>query len=117
MFAITLRFAAGLAIGAAAALWLASRRSMGQHDAAHTDMDQREPGRTVPQRLSDYRSDGNGRIDESALIDGAVEDTFPASDPPAFMQALVAGRPPKEEEAAIAHRQPHKRAGEDAFAE
>lgn len=117
MFALTFRFAAGLAIGAAAALWLASRRSAGSDDASRTDSDLSAPGRTTPERYSGYRVDEDGRIDESALVDGAVEDTFPASDPPAFMQALVAGRPPKEESAAIAHRQARKRAGEDAFAE
>jgi hypothetical protein len=112
MLVLTLRLAAGLAIGAAAAFWLASRRNAGSAHAPRTDRPER-----VPQRLSDDRTDGNNRIDESALIDDAVEDTFPASDPPAFMQSLVVGRPRKAESAAITQRQQHKRTGEDAFAE
>lgn len=83
MFAVTLRFVAGLAIGGAAALWLARQRRAGLR--------------------SQPASDGP----EGAQIDEAVEDTFPASDPPAFMQSLIAGTPPHEQpaedEAAEAH--------------
>jgi len=116
MFAVTLRFAAGLAIGAAAALWLASRREpTGDDHVKTTEPRTREqPSR---QRFSDYRPDVDGRVEDGALIDGAVEDTFPASDPPAFMQAVVIGTPSHEEAATIQRRQRHKRADEDAFAE
>jgi hypothetical protein len=82
MFAVTLRFVAGLAIGGAAALWLARQRRVGSR---------RPQADETP---------------ENARIDDAVEDTFPASDPPAFMQSLIAGRPqeqPSEEETAEAH--------------
>jgi hypothetical protein len=72
MFPVIFRVAAGLAIGAAAALaWRAQRRQ-------------------VDSRAQD------------APIDDAIEDTFPASDPPAFMQSLTAGAPahngPRDEE-------------------
>lgn len=120
MFSVALRFVAGLAVGAAAALWLTSRRSAARNDssrASRTITDQRAPERAVPQHLSTDTADGDGRIDAAAPIDGAVEDTFPASDPPAFMQALIAGRPPHEEAAVVDRRQARKRADEDAFAE
>lgn len=105
MFSVTLRFAAGLALGVTAAWWLASRR-----DGDRTAGDFR--ARPLPQRVSDDR-----RAEDGAWIDGAVEDTFPASDPPAFMQALVAGTPPRDDAQTITRRQRHKRADEDAFAD
>ena len=126
MFVVTMRFAAGLAIGGALGWWLKTQRmSTDRQDARplpaaddhHTTTDPRRPERPARQRFSDYRPDVDGRVESAALIDGAVEDTFPASDPPAFMQSLVVGPPPREEGAAIERRQKDKRAGEDAFAE
>jgi hypothetical protein len=88
MFAVTLRFVAGLAIGAAAALWLARQRRTDQHDAAPA------------------ASRDESQADDTAL-DEAVEGSFPASDPPALTQSVIA-RPPSrerltEEDAAEAH--------------
>ena len=83
MFAVILRIAAGLAIGGTAALWLTRQRREGAHVRPAPDESQ------------------------SAGIDEAVEDTFPASDPPAFMQSVIAGLPdrgtPAEEDTAEAH--------------
>ena len=116
MFLINVRFVAGFALGAAAALWWARRVSFspGSESGVRHRTDLRRPER---QWLSEYRQGADGRVDISALVDTAVEDTFPASDPPSFMQAIVVGRPPHEEEAAIQTRQRRKRTDEDAFAE
>jgi hypothetical protein len=87
MFAVALRLVAGLAIGGTAAVWLARR------------------GRTDPARRP--TSSGNGQSAEDRALDEAVEDSFPASDPPAFRQSVIAGSPPRdqpsEDEAAEAH--------------
>lgn len=119
MFSVTLRFAVGLALGATAAWWLASRRDadMPRPDAGGDRTTGDRPARTMPQRVSDDRPAADGRVEDGAWIDGAVEDTFPASDPPAFMQAVVAGTPPRDEAETITRRQRHKRADEDAFAD
>ena len=83
MFAVILRIAAGLAIGGAAVLWITRQRR------------ERTPVRPTSDEL------------QNADIDEAVEDTFPASDPPAFMQSVIAGPPargtPAEEDTAEAH--------------
>jgi hypothetical protein len=84
MFVVTMRFAAGLAIGGAVGWWLGTRR---------TSLEPRGSADPAPERLSVYRADGDRRID-CAQIDEAVEDTFPASDPLSFTQALVVGPPP-----------------------
>lgn len=115
MFAVTLRFAAGLAIGAAAALWLARPKAVapgGLPDVA-ADLprttDPRSSRLRLPERVSEYRKDEDGRVSDNALVDGAVEDTFPASDPPSFMQSVIA-RPPRQNQKAekdeIAERHP-----------
>lgn len=127
MFLVTLRFVAGLAIGGAAALLWSSRRraeAPGLSDRARqvpddgaTTTDPRRLDRHTRQYVSHYRHDVDGRVADNALIDGAVEDTFPASDPPAFMQSVVAGTPSHQESEAIVRRQGRKRTGEDAFAE
>jgi hypothetical protein len=100
--------------GAALMTWLATRNRVAQHTVS---ADRRRPWRRGEERarasssdsgwsdtrvthhaprewLSDYRRGPDGRVGDNALIDGAVEDTFPASDPPAFMQAVILGPPP-----------------------
>lgn len=99
---------AGVAIGGAASLWLLQRWV-----STHPDKRVREHAPKGP--VSDMPQDREAR--DSARIDEAIEDTFPASDPPAFGQPVVVGTPPHEEAATIKDRQPNKRADEDAFAE
>jgi hypothetical protein len=106
MFAVTWRFVAGLAIGGAAVLLWSSRRTaeaprlddrpQPAADSPITITDPRRPERPAPQHFSEYRKDIDGRLEDNAQIDSAVEDTFPASDPPAFMQSVIA-RPPQHE--------------------
>ena len=125
MFVVTMRFAAGLAIGGAVGWWLGTRRmstdSQGVRpqpvaDDYVTVTDPRRPEQPAPQRFPDYRTAPDGSVDGNAMVDAAVEDTFPASDPPSFMQAIVVGSPPREEAAVIEMRQQRKRTDEDAFA-
>lgn len=99
--------------GAALMTWLATRNRVPQHagfagrrawrrgeerarawasDAGRSDT--RVSHNPPREWLSDYRPGADGLVDDNALIDGAVEDTFPASDPPAFMQAVILGPPP-----------------------
>jgi hypothetical protein len=105
--------------GTALMAWRAVRNPSGARGARrlpHADWsDTRATRRAPPEWLSDYRPRADGRVDDNALIDGAVEDSFPASDPPAFMQSVVAGPPPHEEAGARTGRR-RKRAIESSGA-
>ncbi len=57
--------------------------------------------RESPEWLSNYRQREDGRVGENDLIDGAIEDTFPASDPPAFVQAVIVRPPARARVAAV----------------
>ena len=99
---------AGIAIGSAATLWLLQRW-------IDTRPDKRVREDLTKGPVSDLPQDREAR--DNARIDEAVEDTFPASDPPAFSQSVVVGTPSREEATTIKDRQPRTRADEDAFAE
>jgi hypothetical protein len=110
------------AVGGAVTLWWLSRRVPARSQLADASgeaarSDPRVRRHPAPEFLSDYGARRNGADESNARVDGAVEDTFPASDPPAFMQAVIAGPPAREEAFAIHDRQRRKRADEDAFAE
>ncbi len=47
----------------------------------------------MPDWHSDYRPDAQGRVSEDDLIDQAMADSFPASDPPAYSSRVTSGRP------------------------
>jgi hypothetical protein len=93
---------AAAAVASAAGVWWRSRRGA-------------PPSRAAP-RAGDDRASTAGRVHQERLVDGAIEDTFPASDPPSFVQSVVVGPPAHEEADAVERRQQHKRADEDAFA-
>lgn len=89
------RLLAGVAIGGAALWWLSRRGSTGEK----TSSDIRARQHPAPVWLSDYRMRRDPRRHDNALVDAAVEDSFPASDPPSFMQSVVVGPPSHEDEA------------------
>lgn len=74
-----------LAVGlAAATAYIAVRLAQArqQHAAPH----ERE-------WISDHRPGPSGRMSRDELVDDAVEDSFPASDPPAFTAEVGSGAP------------------------
>jgi hypothetical protein len=73
----------------ATAWWLTRRARRSAGEKTRSDLRSRQ--HPVPERLSHHRWPS-----DEAFLDGAVEDTFPASDPPAFTQAVIAGSPPHE---------------------
>lgn len=95
------RFLLGMALGSAAAACLLTQ--------------QRNPGARVPgpaakprhrEWYSDHQPGPDGRLNDEALADKASEDSFPASDPPARMGALVLGAPARARPRARARKKP-----------
>lgn len=53
----------------------------------------RRPRAAAREWLSRYETDGNGHSREENRLDQSMADSFPASDPPAFMGSAIAGSP------------------------
>ena len=73
-------------IAAAATLWLALRA---RERMAHRGGSARSS--SYPEWYSEHPPGPDGRLTEDELIDQAMEDSFPASDPPAYMGSAKAG--------------------------
>lgn len=96
------RILLGMALGSAAAAWFLTRQQ--PISAALTARPPSRPRRR--EWYSDHLPGPDGRLDDDALVDDASEDSFPASDPPARMGALVLGAPARAHRRSRAKPQP-----------
>jgi hypothetical protein len=85
-----LRVALGVALGAVATAWVAAAGRKRKPQAIDTR------ARSAPPEWHSRQTPGpDGRFDTDTLVDEALVETFPASDPPARTVAIALGSPPR----------------------
>jgi hypothetical protein len=84
------RLAAGVALGAGMLAWVAAARRK-RNPISQSNAPRIRP----PERPSGHVPRPDGHLDADALVDEALMETFPASDPPARSAAVGMGGPPR----------------------